>query len=256
MPVGIIDVGSNTVRLHVSRAAVRSSTARRPCSGSASRSSASARFPRRSWSRRPTPSGSSSAIARTHGADRLEVLVASPGRQAANGEELLARLAVASGVPVRLLSAQEEGRLAFVGALTATRRGTAQAGRGMRRRRRLLAGRGRHPAPGDRVGAVDRHRLDPAHEPAARRRPARRGSRSRRRAPRSSACSRDSCRPRPSSPWPSAEAHAHCARSSGPTWERRRSRRRRGSSPERPRTRSRRATGSTSNGCSRSPPAR
>ena len=55
------------------------------------------------------------AIARKHGAERIEVLVASPGRQAANGPELIAQLEAAAGVPVRLLSAQEEGRLAFVG---------------------------------------------------------------------------------------------------------------------------------------------
>ncbi len=41
----------------------------------------------------------------------------SPGRQAENGEELLDRLTTAARVPVRLLSAEEEGRLAFLGAV-------------------------------------------------------------------------------------------------------------------------------------------
>jgi exopolyphosphatase/guanosine-5'-triphosphate,3'-diphosphate pyrophosphatase len=60
--------------------------------------------------------------ARELGVERLEVLVTSPGRQAANGSDLLARIeAAAGGVPVRLLSAQEEGRLGFLGAIDGTR---------------------------------------------------------------------------------------------------------------------------------------
>ena len=50
------------------------------------------------------------------GATQLEVLITSPGRQAANGDELLEAIrATASARPVRILSAAEEGRLAFVG---------------------------------------------------------------------------------------------------------------------------------------------
>ena len=49
----------------------------------------------------------------------VEILVTSPGRQADNGAELLAALEHAGGVPVRLLSAEEEGRLAFDGAVAA-----------------------------------------------------------------------------------------------------------------------------------------
>ena len=58
--------------------------------------------------------------AREHGAGDIEVLVTSPGRQAANGDELIARLEEASGVPVRLLSAVDEARLGFAGALAGT----------------------------------------------------------------------------------------------------------------------------------------
>jgi exopolyphosphatase/guanosine-5'-triphosphate,3'-diphosphate pyrophosphatase len=50
------------------------------------------------------------------------VLVTRPGRQAANGDALLEALAAATRLPVRLLGPEEEGRLAFVGAL-ASRRG-------------------------------------------------------------------------------------------------------------------------------------
>jgi exopolyphosphatase/guanosine-5'-triphosphate,3'-diphosphate pyrophosphatase len=58
--------------------------------------------------------------ARAGGADRLEVMITSPGRQAGNGDELLAALASAARSPARILSAAEEGRLAFVGALEAS----------------------------------------------------------------------------------------------------------------------------------------
>jgi exopolyphosphatase/guanosine-5'-triphosphate,3'-diphosphate pyrophosphatase len=58
--------------------------------------------------------------AREHGAGEVEVLVTSPGRQAENGAELIARLEAASEVPVRLLSAIDEARLGFAGALAGT----------------------------------------------------------------------------------------------------------------------------------------
>ena len=55
--------------------------------------------------------------ARSAGVEELEVLITSPGRQAANGDELLEVLALAARCPVRVLSSAEEGRLAFVGAV-------------------------------------------------------------------------------------------------------------------------------------------
>ena len=45
-----------------------------------------------------------------------EVLVTSPARQAANGAELVERIAASARAPVRVLSAVEEGELAFAGA--------------------------------------------------------------------------------------------------------------------------------------------
>lgn len=120
--VGIIDVGANTVRLHVSQAGhelYRAKAVLRlgesiELTGSIpgvkldAASECVERFVRE---------------ARSHGAERVEVLIASPGRQAANGDELVERLAAVAEVPVRTLSAQEEGRLAFIGALAASRRG-------------------------------------------------------------------------------------------------------------------------------------
>jgi exopolyphosphatase/guanosine-5'-triphosphate,3'-diphosphate pyrophosphatase len=58
--------------------------------------------------------------ARRAGVDELEILITSPGRQAANGHDLLDAIAVAARVPARILSASEEGRLAFAGALAGT----------------------------------------------------------------------------------------------------------------------------------------
>ena len=83
--------------------------------------------------------------ARVRGVSRLEVLVTSPGRQAANGDELLARLAAAAGAPVRLLSAEEEGRLGVHRRAVGGARRVEAPGRGMRRRRWIGAGRGRDP---------------------------------------------------------------------------------------------------------------
>jgi exopolyphosphatase/guanosine-5'-triphosphate,3'-diphosphate pyrophosphatase len=57
--------------------------------------------------------------ARRLGCERIEILVTSPGRQSANSEEFADALARGTGVPVRILSSEEEGMLAWDGALTA-----------------------------------------------------------------------------------------------------------------------------------------
>jgi exopolyphosphatase / guanosine-5'-triphosphate,3'-diphosphate pyrophosphatase len=58
-------------------------------------------------------------IARKLGADPVEVIVTAPGRQAENGDELAHALAQATRTPVRVLSADEEGALAYLGAVLA-----------------------------------------------------------------------------------------------------------------------------------------
>jgi len=58
-------------------------------------------------------------LARKSGADETDVLVTAPGRQAANPEALLATVARASGTVARIVSAREEGELAFEGAVLA-----------------------------------------------------------------------------------------------------------------------------------------
>jgi exopolyphosphatase/guanosine-5'-triphosphate,3'-diphosphate pyrophosphatase len=57
--------------------------------------------------------------ARGLNASTVEVIVTAPGRQGANGDELVRSLVAAGGAPVRVLSADEEGELAFAGAVDA-----------------------------------------------------------------------------------------------------------------------------------------
>jgi exopolyphosphatase / guanosine-5'-triphosphate,3'-diphosphate pyrophosphatase len=116
VPVAIIDVGSNTVRLLVTDGHRELLTIREalglgavveregtiPAAKLAETADVVARF---------------AEAAREQGARGLEVLITSPGRQARNGDELLELLAAAAHAPARIVSAAEEGRLAFVGAL-------------------------------------------------------------------------------------------------------------------------------------------
>jgi exopolyphosphatase / guanosine-5'-triphosphate,3'-diphosphate pyrophosphatase len=60
--------------------------------------------------------------ARKAGAERLETIVTAPGRQAANGEELRAVLAEATKTPVVQLAGDDEGRLAWEGAVARMKR--------------------------------------------------------------------------------------------------------------------------------------
>ena len=56
-------------------------------------------------------------IARKAGAERVQTIVTAPGRQAANADELMDVLADATRAPVVLLEADDEGRLAWEGAV-------------------------------------------------------------------------------------------------------------------------------------------
>jgi exopolyphosphatase/guanosine-5'-triphosphate,3'-diphosphate pyrophosphatase len=60
------------------------------------------------------------AIARELGVAAVDVLVTAPGRQAANADELVAGLSRATGLPVRVLTGEEEGVLAYEGARATT----------------------------------------------------------------------------------------------------------------------------------------
>jgi exopolyphosphatase / guanosine-5'-triphosphate,3'-diphosphate pyrophosphatase len=117
--VGVIDVGSNTARLLVASVSGRSVTAVAE---------------RKAWLRLGADIGLLGSIstsrlsaaeavvsefaveARRHGSHTLQVLVTSPGRQARNSDELVRRLSAGSGSVVRVLTAEEEADLAFIGA--------------------------------------------------------------------------------------------------------------------------------------------
>jgi exopolyphosphatase / guanosine-5'-triphosphate,3'-diphosphate pyrophosphatase len=66
-------------------------------------------------------------IARATGAALIDVVVASPGRQAQNADQLVHMLSRAVGAPARVLSRDEEARLAFEGALATGTSGRAIA---------------------------------------------------------------------------------------------------------------------------------
>jgi exopolyphosphatase/guanosine-5'-triphosphate,3'-diphosphate pyrophosphatase len=57
--------------------------------------------------------------ARQLGCERIEILVTSPGRQSGNSDEFADALAKGTGVPVRILGSEEEGALAWYGAVAA-----------------------------------------------------------------------------------------------------------------------------------------
>ena len=121
MLVAVLDVGSNTVRLLVAEVGrngaletVKSDKAylglgaEIACTGSlAAKSVAGAANVCRRFAER----------ARAEGSERAEVIVTAPGRQGAATATLVAALRGATRLPVRVLTADDEGRLAFDGAV-------------------------------------------------------------------------------------------------------------------------------------------
>jgi exopolyphosphatase / guanosine-5'-triphosphate,3'-diphosphate pyrophosphatase len=121
MRVGVVDVGSNTVRLLVADA--RRSGKLDPVRERRAFLALGAEVDRLGWISGPKLLETIATVrafgaeARELGCDDLEVVVTAPGRRSANADELVAALGEACGAPVRVLSAEEEGRLAFTGAL-------------------------------------------------------------------------------------------------------------------------------------------
>jgi exopolyphosphatase/guanosine-5'-triphosphate,3'-diphosphate pyrophosphatase len=122
MKVGIVDVGSNTIRLLVAReqrgrlVALQEARAHLFLGEDVERDGllSSARIEEAALC-----AGGYTQSARALGARAVEVIVTAPGRQSANGDELVHRLAATTAAPVRVLSADEEGQLAFAGATAA-----------------------------------------------------------------------------------------------------------------------------------------
>lgn len=126
MNVGVVDVGSNTVRLLVSRHG-RPILGDRAALGLGAAVEEHGAIPEAKLAETADTAGRFVAAARAAGAVAVEVLVASPGRQAANAADLVEALAAATRAPVRVLSAAEEGRLAFDGAVHSLRLPARQA---------------------------------------------------------------------------------------------------------------------------------
>lgn len=122
MAVGVIDVGSNSVRLLVAtlqqRELIRLREERERIGLGDDVERFGAISPEK-LARTTAAAKKYASIARQLGVERLEVLVTAPGRQSANANELVRELAGAAGVSVRVLSAEEEGRLAYEGAADA-----------------------------------------------------------------------------------------------------------------------------------------
>jgi exopolyphosphatase/guanosine-5'-triphosphate,3'-diphosphate pyrophosphatase len=119
MRVGIVDVGSNTVRLlvaSVTDGVVEPLREERTAVGLARDIEATGKIGEAKLRRARDLVVRYGADAAELGVSRLEVLVTAPGRQAANAEALIGTIE-GTGVPVRTLTSEEEGRLAFGGVL-------------------------------------------------------------------------------------------------------------------------------------------
>jgi exopolyphosphatase/guanosine-5'-triphosphate,3'-diphosphate pyrophosphatase len=120
MRVAVVDVGSNTVRLLVASTSGRRLVPvaqERAEIGLARDVERTGRIGPRRLRDAVARAREYTALAARAGAARIEILVTAPGRQAENGLELVEALGSATGIPVRALSAEEEGRLAFSGAV-------------------------------------------------------------------------------------------------------------------------------------------
>jgi exopolyphosphatase/guanosine-5'-triphosphate,3'-diphosphate pyrophosphatase len=118
MPLGVVDVGSNTVRLLI-KSRGRSIRTEREMLRLGADVELYGRISEAKLEETRSVVAQFAEIARDEGVEQLEILITSPGRQAANGRELADVLGAAADCPVQVLSALEEGRLAFLGAVEA-----------------------------------------------------------------------------------------------------------------------------------------
>jgi exopolyphosphatase/guanosine-5'-triphosphate,3'-diphosphate pyrophosphatase len=122
MKVAVIDVGSNTVRMLVARtdgSTLEPVAERKARIGLGRDVESTGKVSAQKLDEAADHVAICAAAARRERCERLEVVVASPGRQAANAGRLVRRLAAAAGAPVRVLTREEEAWYAFEGALAA-----------------------------------------------------------------------------------------------------------------------------------------
>jgi exopolyphosphatase / guanosine-5'-triphosphate,3'-diphosphate pyrophosphatase len=124
MRAAVIDVGSNTVRLLVaapSRRGLNTILSERTHLGLGADIERDGLLSERKILQAAELAGRYAALARNCGAARLEVVVTAPGRQGRNAGFLRRVLGESAASGVRQLSAEEEGRLAYAGAVGACR---------------------------------------------------------------------------------------------------------------------------------------
>jgi exopolyphosphatase/guanosine-5'-triphosphate,3'-diphosphate pyrophosphatase len=120
MKIGVVDVGSNTIRLLVAEVAGGVVT---PLEKERVRLSLGEEVERSGGVSETSIATAAKSvaklcsIARRHRVESLDVFLTAPGRQSDNADELITALRRAAEHPVRVLSTDEEGRLAYAGAI-------------------------------------------------------------------------------------------------------------------------------------------
>jgi exopolyphosphatase/guanosine-5'-triphosphate,3'-diphosphate pyrophosphatase len=120
MRVAIVDVGSNTVRLLVAQAAdggIEPVVQDKAYLGLGAEIARTGSISRASVEATADACGGFAARARELGVDQAEVIVTAPGRQGRGSDALIAALRARTRLPVRILSADTEGLLAYEGAV-------------------------------------------------------------------------------------------------------------------------------------------
>jgi len=118
--VAVLDVGSNTARLlvaDVGAAALEPVATARTYLGLGAEIADTGTLRRKTIAAAARVCGKYAHRARELGVERAQVIVTAPGRQGAAAVELFAALRERTRLPVRILSAEDEGRLAYDGAL-------------------------------------------------------------------------------------------------------------------------------------------
>lgn len=120
VPVAVLDIGSNTIRLLVARV---ESAAVVPLDGGRVRLPLGEEIEREGRLSDTSIAAAAKAVrklcsvARSHGVASLDVFLTAPGRQSANADQLVEALERAAKHPVRVLTTEEEGQLAYAGAI-------------------------------------------------------------------------------------------------------------------------------------------
>jgi exopolyphosphatase/pppGpp-phosphohydrolase len=123
MRVGVLDIGSNTIRLLVASVdngvitAIEKERVRLPLGEEIERTG---RVAATSIAAASKAVRKLCVLARRNTIESLDVFLTAPGRQSANADELVAALGRAARHPVRVLTTEEEGRLAYAGAVATT----------------------------------------------------------------------------------------------------------------------------------------